>query len=590
MELRVLRWLLAFLYVGHICAAPVSIHVKERRDYDILDLFFKVGILEEEYGYVLKGVKPISARQFYPLDVFPMKDLQYSENEFKKTLLVREAIPVWNRLCSQQDRFALKAIPVIEEEAGACGFEVQFIHVPKLREVIRENINLFRYVLGPNVEVDTLVDKLAYSNERFTDILRDDLTLIGIVLGFGSHNSIVGGRLETIDRLSISRDCAPFLPKSSLLKEQERWWIYGVYYLEYAGGKEFEFKQMIPSIQPSFGFKTIHDEILSLEAKQEPLPESLYNQPRFIFLAFNGGDVNHSLFRRLQKIQGEGKALLREGRRLDKVLEIIGGKKPRITCDRSPTQKSIWSLVHDKQTTWSCILKGAMRHFTDAQDKKMFKEALLTPPTSPTPPHMMGASREMLRGLHQIRGNLIAAQDQCLALSKDPTAEAIIPNQLYTKTVQAGTGDALQGTGRLRLKYVIEDHLGNILFAHNDVWIQLSETIPGFIHGLQGMRIAEKRTLFIHPSLGYGALTTLPPCALLVAHVELLAMDPATSTPLPPIVPLEYSWVLDERLTTTLQESIALLPIYKGAFYHGLLSQVESECPTSHVMALFEKE
>ncbi len=134
--------------------------MQERRDYEILDLFFKSGILEEEYGYVLRGAKPISSRQFYALDVFPMKDLQLSENEFKKTLLAREAIPVWNRLCSQQDRFALKAVPVIEKDGGACGFEVNFIHVPKLREVIRENIYLFRYVLGPTLEVDALVNRL----------------------------------------------------------------------------------------------------------------------------------------------------------------------------------------------------------------------------------------------------------------------------------------------------------------------------------------------------------------------------------------------------------------------------------------------
>src|SRR5262249_42209865 len=139
-----MRWILVFLYFAQVSALnskPVSIHVQEHRDYEIFDLFFENGILEEEYGYVLQGVKPISTRQFYALDIFPMKDLQLSEKEFKKTLLIREVIPIWNKLCSQQDQFALKAVPVIENDAGSCGFEVQFIHVPKLLEVIRENIN-----------------------------------------------------------------------------------------------------------------------------------------------------------------------------------------------------------------------------------------------------------------------------------------------------------------------------------------------------------------------------------------------------------------------------------------------------------------
>ena len=145
-----MRWIVLFICVVYgVHAKPVAIYVQERRDYEILDLFFKEELLEEGYGYVLDGIKPISARQFYPLDTVPVtKDLHYSQGEFKKTILVREAIKVWSKLCAQQDRFALKAVPVIGVESGACGVEVQFIHVAKLREVIRDNINLFRYILN----------------------------------------------------------------------------------------------------------------------------------------------------------------------------------------------------------------------------------------------------------------------------------------------------------------------------------------------------------------------------------------------------------------------------------------------------------
>jgi len=239
----------------------------------------------------------------------------------------------------------------------------------------------------------------------------------------------------------------------------------------------------------------------------------------------------------------------------------------------------VWSFIDNIEATWSCILKGVSRRFRDAQDEEMFKQTLITPPLSPTPLPMMGASRELLRGFQQARDNLIAAQNQCLVLSKDPTIQTVIPNQLYIKTLQPGTGESLEGVNRLRLKYIIEDSLGNILFAHNDTWINLSETILGFAYGLQGMRIGENRTLFIHPALGYGVLTTLPPCALLVAHVQLLDADPAIKVSLPAAMPLEFSWLLDQRFFTKIQESIALLPIYTGAFYRSLLNQAKSEYP-----------
>jgi FKBP-type peptidyl-prolyl cis-trans isomerase len=578
MASKVMRWILALLFLiqGWVLnAKPLSIHVQDRKDYEVLDLFFKMGIQEEEYGYVLEGVKPISARQFYALDVFPMREMRFSEDEWRKTLLVREAIPVWKRLCSQQDRFVLKAIPVIECEADACGYEVQFIYIPKLREVIAENIHLFRYVLGPNVEIEELVHKLAYSSERFFDVLQNDLTLTGIVLGFGSHNSVVGGRLETIDRSSISKDNAPFLPKSALLQDEASWSMYGMYYLEYAGGNDSLFRQSVSAMGPGFGFNTLQDEVITLQSKAEELPKVLQDQPRFIFGAFKGGRSNRSLFQTLQKTQMRIKSLLHDDRRLTKVLERIGGRKPRISCDRSPVEKSAWSLIDDVEALWFSVLKGAMQRFTDLQDQQRFRDALVNSSSQPTLPPMMGASREMLRGWSQARDNLTNAQKQFECLSEDATAQAVIPRQLYVKTVQQGLGEKVEGVSRLRLNYVIEDGAGNVLFANSDTWINLAETIQGFAHGLQGMCIGEKRTLYIHPALGYGALTTLPPCTVLVAHVQLLDVERNTKFILPDVKPIEFEWLHNQRTYNDIKESIELLPVYMGAFYKKLLGQMK---------------
>ncbi len=573
----VIRWIPTFLCLVQwwaLSANPLSIHVQDCKDYEILDLFFEMGIQEEEYGYVLEGVKPISARQFYALDIFPVRDMRIAEKEWKKTLLVRETIPVWNRLCSQQNRFVLKAIPVIENETDACGYEVQFIHVSKLHEVIAENINLFRYVLGPNVEVEELVNRLAYSNERFIDVLQNDLTLIGIVLGFGSYNSIVGGRLETIDRLSISKDNAPFFPKSALLQDENSWSMYGMYYLEYAGGIDSLFRQNSSLMSPSLGFHTVQDEIITLQSKAEELPETLQEQPRFVFAAFRGGCSNRPLFQTLQKTQKRIKSLFCDDHRLDKVLEKIGGKKPRISCDRSLVKKSLWALVNNIEVLWSNVLKGAVQRFTDPQDQKRFQEALINPPLQPTSPSMMGASREMLRGLELAQNNLMNAQKYFDRLSKNPTIHTVIPYQLYAKITGQGSGKKIEGVNRLRLKYTIEDSSGNLLCANSDTWINLSETIQGFVHGLQGMSMNEKRILYIHPALGYGALTTLPPCAVLVAHVQLLDAEWDTKFPPQDVVPIELGWLHNQQIHNGIKESIELLPVYIGAFHKRLWDQI----------------
>ena len=194
---------------------------------------------------------------------------------------------------------------------------------------------------------------------------------------------------------------------------------------------------------------------------------------------------------------------------------------------------------------------------------------------------MLGASRAMLRGLEQARSNFSVAQEQCVLLSKNPLIQTVIPNQLFVNTVQEGSGEKVEGVNRLRLKYVIEELSGNVLFADNDTWINLSETIQGFVHGLQGMRIKEKRMLYVHPALGYGALTTLPPCALLVAHVQLLDADLDSKFSLPSVKPIRDSrWLHNQKFYNVLEESVELLPMFTGTFYKRLLDQARAEYPS----------
>lgn len=63
--------------------------------------------------------------------------------------------------------------------------------------------------------------------------------------------------------------------------------------------------------------------------------------------------------------------------------------------------------------------------------------------------------------------------------------------------------------------------------------LPLNRTIPGFGLGLVGMKEGEKRTLYIHPDLGYGATGPLLPNSLLVFEVEIVsAGSPAKGRPM----------------------------------------------------------
>jgi peptidylprolyl isomerase len=58
--------------------------------------------------------------------------------------------------------------------------------------------------------------------------------------------------------------------------------------------------------------------------------------------------------------------------------------------------------------------------------------------------------------------------------------------------------------------------------SQEDELISLDETIPGFSKAIIGMKEGEKRTIFIHPDLGYGTNGYLPPNSLLVFDIEVI--------------------------------------------------------------------
>ena len=63
---------------------------------------------------------------------------------------------------------------------------------------------------------------------------------------------------------------------------------------------------------------------------------------------------------------------------------------------------------------------------------------------------------------------------------------------------------------------------GSSLENGEPITLPLSQTIAGFSKGIVGMKEGEKRTLFIHPELGYGTTGHLPPNSLLIFEVEVV--------------------------------------------------------------------
>lgn len=588
---KLFRHTLLVLLVGAIayCEGPGRFEIRDARTYQLLEHFFRKGVDQEQYTYVIGGAKPLSCRMYCPLSLFPSSSHQTSEQRFEESVLfeaIRSRLEMLNRYSS---RIIFKCADMQRE--GHKIYESRCINRRKLHETLEENINLFRLILSPAYEVDALFNAVVQSNHSLYNILGNHDALLGIILGYLPHNSLLGGRDYALSTQAISQEHPPYEPQSRLLKPNEmlaQGWIpdiYGLYYLAHAGGGCERFRTQYKRMRPSCQFASVIEERRHLQTKQEELPTQLLETPAFIFGPYQTKESsNRPFFKLLKKVQNQTRELGQREHLVEAVLEKILDHPPTITCGRPSTLQPLESLIRIGKQKWVSILTEAMSHFKRPQDNLAFLEGFGAPCEHyQTPPKVMTASPKMRQGFELASSNLERSDAYFKTIPEDFVP--IIPKQLYYQVVRKGQGNRIEGCNEIRIHYTLKDLDGNMLSAHYNAWFNLAEVFQGFRHGVQGMAEGEKRTVLIHPTLGYGPFTTLPPCATLVLSVELLEVADGGGS-LPPLEPIDCSLIRNTTLYKDIELSIDHLPYYRGAFYAKMFERFGSTSKEAVLSAL----
>lgn len=101
--------------------------------------------------------------------------------------------------------------------------------------------------------------------------------------------------------------------------------------------------------------------------------------------------------------------------------------------------------------------------------------------------------------------------------------------KLQYKVETPGTGIVVEEHFSPMIRYTGKFLDGKVFgSSQEDELISLDETIQGFSQGIVGMKEGEKRTIYIHPDLGYGTSGYLPPNSTLVFDIEVVK---ANATP-----------------------------------------------------------
>ncbi len=128
----------------------------------------------------------------------------------------------------------------------------------------------------------------------------------------------------------------------------------------------------------------------------------------------------------------------------------------------------------------------------------------------------------------QAAENLHKAEEFMAKNSKETNVISLEENKLQYKIDKSGEGSEIQSHFSPLVRYTGKYLDGTVFGASKeDEMISLDETIPGLSKALIGMKEGEKRTVYIHPDLGYGTHGYLPPNSMLTFEIECVKANNA---------------------------------------------------------------
>lgn len=547
-ELFMKKMILSILLTLALPLHGKPIIINDASDYHILDQFFKIMIREELFGYVLEGDKPLSSINIYPLDNL----LSPQARSLKMKVLGQEAIDLWCRIAPQQKNFILKATKVTDHDYSY--YELLFINRSKLKGVLEENLNLFRFHIGPTIESSSLTDLISSSTPSLASIIKGNNILFGILSGYGTYNSLMGSRAEDIQGACDHLDCPPFINDNLSMQVREKvdWDLQNLFLGHSEPSKNALDEKFF--ISTSIGFDSLKSEGAQIASQQEELPPVLLQEnPRFIFGPYQC-ESNKTLFENIINTQKKIQAVLSRSDFLEYVLEKITGEKPVINCSLiSPTRMHL-PLRGNAEESMAEFIVNAVQGLDD-EGVPHFVDAFYLRKTEDNTKPKKRMLNGVFKGLKEAQKNLKLADSQLLAWSTKKSVVEVVPKYVYFERMKLGQGKSIEGATDLLLSYVVENGLGDVLTAQHRCWVDISTTIPAFAHCMKGMKEGEVRQIYIHPAYGYGALTTISPCTSLVVKVTLHQINEQEKKTLNPLVPINLSWVEDPSFFSTVKET-----------------------------------
>lgn len=473
---------------------------------ELLDAFFRILIKDSLSGYVLYGDKPMCTEAHgLSLGTGAMDGF-----DDKQTILMK-GVKLWedfNITPSDKNYFFL-----IFNAHGHRHFVC--INRAAFTQAVNDNLPLFRYVLGPFLTAESLLNELILKKDEFYHVLKKDNVLLGILLGYGTENALLCSRLEYITD-SFSADHVEDFP---LISRKDRMQ-----------------QHTLPNTQlkrPSMGFLSLADEI-DLLNKSKVISRMLspFESYKIPYFACQPASEETQQLISLYKMNRDEiikafesdtfleQTLYKFFSTTSHTLDIP--KIPSPTYPVSPqNQEAIFAErvrqeLRQEKYFQESYYADFMNGISSRENNQEIAENLKKPFNQIMEQYFLEKDLERSENLQKSTAyfKTLASQGNLIPL---------MPNKLYYKITNEGNGSPSPSkvkTVSLNFTYSIlgepEIYPGSI---NNE---KVEYFIPGIALALIGMKQGEQREVYIHPEYGCGEDSYLPPNTTLIAKIELV--------------------------------------------------------------------
>ncbi len=474
----------------------------------LLNDFF-AAITDSSAGYVLHGDKPMS------IETYDISSLRMIINPNPRIIAIMKGKELWKDLKVFNNKEYL--LTTLEKE-GKC--HVVCINRKAFLQTVKDNLTLFRYVLGPALTPEGLLNELSTAEDHFYDVLKNNKVLTEILLGHGKQNALVHARLVEITDPTILGANEEF---PLISKKLSRAWA--------ASSEKYQ-------KGPSFGFSSVMDEEFALKRLSVDSGKlksfSSLDIPQFVCepdseetkSLLNGYEQNRT------KIV---KALSAKTFFEDSLRKFFTTNMQTVELPSVPKQKELY-LPSSKEDTIRMLVQVIQKGIAnEPYSNKKFQTAFLQGVTArekgkqmPVPFQMKRTNdlKEVQREIEACK-NLEKANAYFSRLSSREDLVALIPNEMFYKVIKSGKGNVASS----KLKKVSFQYSYQILGDNNSKdWgivnnENLGALIPGIAYALVGMQQGEEKVVYIHPKHSYGEDSFFAPNISIVAQIRLLSFE-----------------------------------------------------------------